>query len=205
MIIRMVKAATGAGKGVGYSIWKSSTADARWMAERNRDFYQRLIVEANRLAVRNRRGADNYVDAPPSVCAILEMLPEFSWMQTDGNVNTQPVGVAKVGNVGGRFNIYRDTRTEAVYNLKAATEAAKIEYALLGYKGPEYYDTGIIYCPYIPVMVQRSIDPNSFYPKVGMLTRYGVVDHLFGAANYYHVVFVAGLGVATQNGNPSYV
>ena len=205
MIIRMVKAATGAGKGVGYSIWKSSTADARWMAERNRDFYQRLIVEANRLAVRNRRGAANFVVATPRVCAILEMLPEFSWMQTDGNVNTQPVGVAKVGNVGGRFNIYRDTRTEATYNLGAASEAAKIEYALLGYKGPEYYDTGIIYCPYIPVMVQRSIDPNSFYPKVGMLTRYGVVDHLFGAANYYHVVFVAGLGVATQNGNPSYV
>jgi len=205
MIIRMVKAATGAGKGVGYSIWKSSTADARWMAERNRDFYQRLIVEANRLAVRNRRGAANFVVATPRVCAILEMLPEFSWMQTDGNVNTQPVGVAKVGNVGGRFNIYRDTRTEATYNLGAASEAAKIEYALLGYKGPEYYDTGIIYCPYIPVMVQRSIDPNSFYPKVGMLTRYGVVDHLFGAANYYHVVFVQGLGVATANGSPSYV
>jgi len=205
MIVRMIKAATGAGKGAGYSIWKSSTADARWMAERNRDFYQRLIVEANRLAVRNRRGAANFVVATPRVCAILEMLPEFSWMQTDGNVNTQPVGVAKVGNVGGRFNIYRDTRTEAAYNLGAATEAAKIEYALLGYKGPEYYDTGIIYCPYIPVMVQRSIDPNSFYPKVGMLTRYGVVDHLFGAANYYHVVFVQGLGTATANGNPSYV
>ena len=124
------------------------------------------------------------------------MLPEFSWMTVDGNVNTQPVGVAKVGNVGGRFNVYRDTRTESNYNLGTATEAEKVEYALLGYKGPEYYDTGIIYCPYIPVMVQRSIDPNSFYPKVGMLTRYGVVDHLFGAGNYYHVVFVKGLGTS---------
>jgi len=204
MIVRMVKAATGAGKGVGYSLWKSKTADARWMAERNRDFYQRLIVEANRLAVRNRRGSANFVVATPRVCALLEMLPEFSWMTVDGNVNTQPVGVAKVGNVGGRFNIYRDTRTEATYNLTTSTESAKIEYALLGYKGPEYYDTGIIYCPYIPVMVQRSIDPNSFYPKVGMLTRYGVVDHLFGAANYYHVVFLLGLGTATAAGNPSY-
>lgn len=204
MIVRMIKAACGAGKGVGYSVWKSSTADARWMAERNRDFYQRLVVEANRLAVRNRRGAANFVVATPRVCALLEMLPEFSWMTVDGNVNTQPVGVAKVGNVGGRFNIYRDTRTEATYNLGASTEANKIEYALLGYKGPEYYDTGIIYCPYIPVMVQRSIDPNSFYPKVGMLTRYGVVDHLFGASNYYHVVFLQGLGTATQAGNPSY-
>ena len=194
MIIRMVQTGIQGGKGTGYSLYFPASADARWMAERNRDFYQKLIVEANRLAVRNRRGAANFIVATPRVCAILEMLPEFSWMTVDGNVNTQPVGVAKVGNVGGRFNVYRDTRTEATYNLGQASETNKVEYALLGYKGPEYYDTGIIYCPYIPVMVQRSIDPNSFYPKVGMLTRYGVVDNLFGATNYYHVVFVLGMG-----------
>jgi len=193
MIIRMIQTSTSAGRGTGYSLYFPGSADARWMAERNRDFYQKLIVESNRIAVRNRRGSANFIVATPRVCAILEMLPEFSWMTVDGNVNTQPVGVARVGNVGGRFNVYRDTRTEAGYNF-GVTEANKVEYALLGYKGPEYYDTGIIYCPYIPVMVQRSIDPNSFYPKVGMLTRYGVVDHLFGASNYYHVVFLIGLG-----------
>ena len=196
MMIRMMQASLSNGGGTGFTVWNASAADARWMAERNRDFYQKLIVESNRIAVRNRRGSANFIVATPRVCAILEMLPEFSWMTVDGNVNTQPVGVAKVGNVGGRFNVYRDTRTEAQYNLGEATELNKVEYALLGYKGPEYYDTGIIYCPYIPVMVQRSIDPNSFYPKVGMLTRYGVVDHLFGAGNYYHVVFVKGLGTS---------
>jgi len=204
MIIRMIQAALTAGSaGNGYSKYLVSAADARWMGERNRDFYQKLIIEANRMAVKNRRGAANFVVATPSVCAILEMLPEFSWMTVNGNVNTQPVGVAKVGNVGGRFNVYRDTRTEAQYNLGATAAVDKIEYALLGYKGPEYYDTGIIYCPYIPVMVQRSIDPNSFYPKVGMLTRYGVVDHLFGASNYYHVVFVLGLGIQFASGASS--
>ena len=201
MIIRMVQAAIGGGLNTGYSTYKVSAADARWAGERNRDFYQKLIIEANRMAVRNRRGAANFVVATPSVCAILEMLPEFSWMTVNGNVNTQPVGVAKVGNVGGRFNVYRDTRTEAAYNLGQGYQGStRVEYALLGYKGPEYYDTGIIYCPYIPVMVQRSIDPNSFYPKVGMLTRYGVVDHLFGAVNYYHVVFVVGLGHTFNSG-----
>ena len=198
MIIRMIQASLKAGNPAGYSVYVPQSADARWMAERNRDFYQKLIIEANRIAVRNRRGAANFIVATPKVCAILEMLPEFSWMTVDGNVSTQPVGVGKVGNVGGRFNVYRDTRTEAQYNLNNAVGAGNVhvEYALLGYKGPEYYDTGIIYCPYIPVMVQRSIDPNSFYPKVGMLTRYGVVDHLFGASSYYHVVFVKGLGAA---------
>jgi len=197
MIIRMIQSAVGAGSGTGTSTFNVASADGRWMAERNRAFYQKLIIEANRMAVRNRRGAANFIVATPRVCAILEMLPEFSWMTVEGNVNTQPVGVAKVGNVGGRFNVYRDTRTEALYNLGAAG-VDKIEYALLGYKGPEYYDSGIIYCPYIPVMIQRSIDPNGFYPKVGLLTRYGVVDHLFGASNYYHVVFVTGMDQATD-------
>ena len=199
MIIRMVQTALTAGHRTGYSVFNVGSADGRWMAERNRSFYQKLIIEANRMAVRNRRGAANFIVATPRVCAILEMLPEFSWMTVEGNVNTSPVGVAKVGNVGGRFNVYRDTRTESQYNL-GETEANKVEYALLGYKGPEYYDSGIIYCPYIPVMVQRTIDPDGFYPKVGLLTRYGVVDHIFGASLYYHVVFVQGMGVANADG-----
>jgi hypothetical protein len=191
MIVRMIQTALQAGKGAGYSAWFAGSADGRWMAERNRDLYAKLIVEANRIAIRNRRGAANFIVASPAVCAILEMLPEFTWMPVNGNVNTQPVGVAKVGNLGGRFNVYRDTRTEA--QREQGLRSTQVEYALLGYKGPEFYDTGIIYCPYIPVMVQRTIGPNDFSPRVGLLTRYGVVDNIFGAELYYHVVLVGGL------------
>ena len=98
--------------GAGFSVWAPASADGRWLVERNRDFYQRLIVEANRIAVRNRRGAANFIVATPRVCAILEMLPEFQWVPVAGDINTQPVGIAKVGSLGGRFNVYRDTRTE---------------------------------------------------------------------------------------------
>jgi|7_EtaG_2_1085326.scaffolds.fasta_scaffold00082_56 hypothetical protein len=205
MLMRMIQSALGAGLNKGYSLWSPASADGRWMVERNRDFYQRLIIEANRIAVRNRRGAANFVVATPRVCAILEMLPEFQWVPVQGDVNTQPVGIAKVGSLGGRFNVYRDTRTEvqnsSYYNNPNVNQydsngTANIEYALLGYKGPEFYDTGIIYCPYIPVMVQRTIGPNDFAPRVGLLTRYGVVDNIFGADLYYHVVIVQGLGTA---------
>jgi len=209
MIIRMIQTALNAGYGTGFSVWSPISADGRWLVERNRDFYQRLIVEANRIAVRNRRGAANFVVATPRVCAILEMLPEFQWVPVQGNVNTQPVGVAKVGSLGGRFNVYRDTRTEAqaeatTGNFPAgATRATRLEYALLGYKGPEFYDTGIIYCPYIPVMVQRTIGPNDFSPRVGLLTRYGVVDNIFGANLYYHVIILKNLGTAFTPGTQS--
>jgi len=207
MLMRMIQASLTAGLGPGYSVWSPASADGRWLVERNRDFYQRLIIEANRIAVRNRRGSANFIVCTPRVAAILEMLPEFQWVPVQGDVNTQPVGIAKIGSIGGRFNVYRDTRTEVqngtVYDSANAREysnnsasGTSIEYALLGYKGPEFYDTGIIYCPYIPVMVQRTIGPNDFAPRVGLLTRYGVVDNIFGANLYYHVVIVQGLGTA---------
>ena len=214
MIIRMIQTALNAGYGVGFSIWNPASADGRWLVERNRDFYQRLIVEANRIAVRNRRGSANFVVGTPRVCAILEMLPEFQWVPVQGSINTQPVGVAKVGSLAGRFNVYRDTRTEAQFEANFGgnfggkggfpagavagqqTRTTRLDYALLGYKGPEFYDTGIIYCPYIPVMVQRTIGPNDFSPRVGLLTRYGVVDNIFGANLYYHVIVLQGLSTA---------
>ena len=215
MLMRMIQVALDNGTGNGYSVWAPQSADGRWLVERNRDFYQRLIIQANRIAIRNRRGAANFVVATPRAAAILEMLPEFQWVPVQGNVNTQPVGVAKVGNLGGRFNVYRDTRTEAQFEQNAgyisqpdqgtyiptAARTTRVEYTLLGYKGPEFYDTGIIYCPYIPVMVQRTIGPNDFSPRVGLLTRYGVVDNIFGANLYYHVVILKNLGDAFTPGS----
>lgn len=202
MVIRMIQVCLNAGgptgsgisatAGNGFSYWYAASADARWLGERNRDFYSKVIVEANRVAIRNRRGSANFIIATPRVCAILEMLPEFQWMPVNGNVNTQPTGIAKVGTLGGRFTVYRDTRTDAQYLSGARTN--QVEYALLGYKGTEYYDTGIVYCPYIPVMIQRTVGPNDFAPRVGLMTRYGVVDHIFGASLYYHMIIVKGLG-----------
>jgi hypothetical protein len=213
MISRMIQTCLTAGAGVGYSTWSAISADGRWSGERARDFYNRIVVEANRVAIRNRRGAANFIIATPRICAILESLPTFTWQPVTGSVNTTPVGIAKVGAVGGRFQIYRDTRTEAQvnagYNPAGAGYSAggnkrpvgQVDYALLGYKGPEYYDTGIVYCPYIPVMVQRTIGPNDFSPRVGLLTRYGVVDHIFGANLYYHLVICTGLGQSFTPGS----
>ena len=204
MIARMIQVCLNAGPNVGYSTWSAISADGRWSGERARDFYNRIVVEANRVAIRNRRGAANFIIATPRICAILETLPSFSWQSVSGSVNTAPVGIAKVGSIGGRFQIYRDTRTEAQLNNGytasnagggyAAARTNPVDYALLGYKGTEYYDSGILYCPYIPVMVQRTIGPNDFAPRVGLLTRYGVVDHIFGASLYYHLVICTGLG-----------
>ncbi len=191
MVIRMIQVALNAGFGNGYSVWKPQLADARWFAERGVDFYAKIVVEANRIAIRNRRGPANFIIATPKVCTILQLLPEFRAFEISSNVQAHPNGVARVGNLANQFNLYRDTRTEAQY--LAGTRATTVEYALLGYKGSDFWDTGIVYCPYIPVLVQRTIGPNDFAPRVGMMTRYGVVDNLFGSANFYHVIIAKDL------------
>jgi hypothetical protein len=197
MLTRMIHICVKAGFkqtsiGRGISFWDAGSADGRWLAERCRAFFAQIVVEANRMAVYNRRGAANFIVATPRVCALLEMLDSFKGFPVATSVNTNQTGVAKVGTVGGRFTIYRDTRTEAQYDMGAREDP--LEYALLGYKGSEYYDTGIVFCPYIPVMMQRVVDPNTFAPKIGLMTRYGVVDHIFGADMFYHMILVTGLG-----------
>jgi len=211
VVIRMIQAAMNGGAGAGYSIWSPVSADGRWTAERNITFYQKLLIEAGRMAARNRRGAANFIIATPRVCTILEMLPDFKTFEIAGNVSTAAVGVAKVGTVGSRFTVYRDTRTEVQnqtlyspnYYLNAPNSGSGVEYALLGYKGSEYYDTGIIYCPYIPIMVQRTVGPNDFAPRVGLMTRYGIVNNIFGANLYYHLIIVKNLGAAFTPGTVS--
>lgn len=208
VVMRMIQSAFNAGFGAGFSFWSPVSADGRWTAERNLTFYQKLIIEAGRMAARNRRGAANFVIATPRVCSILEMLPDFKVYEINGTVSTAGVGIAKVGTVGSRFTVYRDTRTEvqnsSLYSPNYYTgQTSGVEYALMGYKGSEYYDTGIIYCPYIPIMVQRTIGPNDFAPRVGLMTRYGIVNNIFGASLYYHLIIVKGLGVAFTPGSVS--
>ena len=211
VVIRMIQSAMNGGPGAGYSIWSPVSADGRWTAERNITFYQKLLIEAGRMAARNRRGAANFIIATPRVCTILEMLPDFKTFEITGTVSTAGVGVSKVGTVGSRFTVYRDTRTEVQNNSLYSTNytgrtpanTQSVEYALLGYKGSEYYDTGIIYCPYIPIMVQRTIGPNDFAPRVGLMTRYGIVNNIFGANLYYHLIIVKNLGDAFTPGTVS--
>jgi hypothetical protein len=192
MVLRMIQVSLNAGSPHGYSLWRPEDADGRWFAERGVDFYAKVVVESNRIAVRNRRGPANFLVATPKVCSILQLLPEFSAFQIGAQIQAHPHGIARVGSLGGQFNIYRDTRTEAQFLAGVRTEP--VEYCLLGYKGSEFWDTGLVYCPYIPVMVQRTIGPNDFSPRVGMLTRYGVIDHLFGSQNFYHLIILKNLG-----------
>lgn len=186
-----------------YSVFTGELADARWLGERNRAFYQNIIQKANRMAVRNRRGAANFIVCTPNVSTLLETLEDFVAMPVQTSVTTSQMATAKIGTLNGnRFAVYQDTRTpvyntadygagyEEMFDPAGDGAASMPDYCLLGYKGTENYDAGIIYCPYIPIMIQQAVDPYSFEPQVGLATRYGVIDNLFGAHLYYHVIII---------------
>lgn len=188
-----------------WSVWSGALADARWMGERARAFYQHLIKMSIRMRTRNRRGAANFLLCTPDVAALLECLDEFIQMPVNSNVTTNNTTSAAAGTLGGnRFNVFIDDRTP-VYNTEDygmgydsmfdQTEGDDAgyrmpNYCMLGYKGTEAHDAGIIYCPYIPIMVQTATDPYSFEPQVGLMTRYGVMDHIFGSHLYYHCIII---------------
>lgn len=149
----------------------SNVSDGRWEQEKFRTLYTRIVKEANTIALTTRRGAGNFIIVSTNVATALETLSSFMYSAVPGTV-TAGTGVSKVGVLDGRFTVYVDT-------------FAMIDYCTVGYKGPGAFDTGLVYCPYIPLMVQKVVDPNSFQPKVGFMTRYALVENLFGAENYY--------------------
>ena len=204
MTVRMLYSAL---KNNEWSVWSGKLADARWMGERARAFYQFIIKMAMRMRVRNHRGAANFIVCTPDVAALLQMLEDYIPMQVNNTIELNNAQSAAAGTLGGnKFNVYIDERT-AVYSTAdygmgydsngdglfdpTAEEEVKLpNYCMLGYKGAETYDAGIIYCPYIPIMVQTATDTNSFAPHVGLMTRYGVMDNIFGSHLYYHVILI---------------
>ena len=152
--------------------WDYAEADGRWEMEKYRNLYNMIIRKANGIAIDTRRGAGNYVVASPSMCAALEALDSFATAPVDSDVNTATTGVARIGSIGGRMTVYRDTFADG-------------DDLVIGYKGPSEYDTGIVYLPYIQLMQMRATFEDSFNPSIGLMSRYAILDNLFGASNYY--------------------
>jgi len=152
--------------------WDYTAADGRWEAEKYRNLFNLIIRKANQIAIDTRRGAGNFIVASPTVCAALETTNSFTISPVDHDINTAVTGVSRIGSLDGRMSIYRDT-------------FATTDDLIIGYKGPSAYDTGIIYLPYIQLMTARATFEDSFQPSVGLMSRYAILDHLFGSKNYY--------------------
>jgi len=170
---------TTAGKYV--STWSPVSADGRNQLERIGTLYTQVLMKSQQIAINSRRGPASFAITSPNVVALLERHSQFTLDNAPIDVSGDNIGVAKVGKMrNGSIQVYRDT-------------LAKNDYMLLGFKGKTAYDSGVIYCPYIPLQVNRASGTQDFSPRIGLRTRYGILANLFGSANYYQSIVVNGL------------
>jgi hypothetical protein len=163
-----------------YAAASGDTIGGRWEMERYRELYHYILRRAQDIAINTRRGSGNWVVGNPYSVAIFESMAAFTIAPVGGNVNTSQVGISRIGSLDGRLSVYRDT-------FQSSNQF------IVGYKGPSEYDTGVIYLPYVQLLASRAVFEDSFHPTVGLMSRYGIHDHLYGSKNYYQKVTLTNL------------
>ena len=186
IITEMVKAAI---TGNSTSEWTPVSADGLDQMGRLATLLTQITVEAQQIAIRTRRGNANFVVTTPRVTALLQQMSinkYTSFKNTDAIPTVPDTGVGALAKVG----LINDDSMLLVRDSYASTGAA--DYVLMGYKGRQAGDSGIIYCPYIPLQLSKVLQPGSFTPSVGARTRYGIMSNPWDAKNFYHFMKVSG-------------
>jgi len=94
------------------------------------------------------------------------------------NLNVDDTGNTFAGVLQGKYRVYIDPYAANLTAANAASNSGN-QYYVVGYKGTSPYDAGIFYCPYVPLQMVRAVGENSFQPKIGFKTRYGLVSNPF--------------------------
>ena len=153
-------------------------SNGRWSVERFKGLMFQLERDANRIAQRTRRGKGNLIICSSDVASALQMAGVLDYTPAlNNNLNVDDTGNTFAGVLNGRYKVYIDPYS--------ANSAAK-QYYVVGYKGTSPYDAGMFYCPYVPLQMVRAVGQDTFQPKIGFKTRYGLVANPFaetGAAS----------------------
>lgn len=144
-----------------------TNSDGRWQAEKFKSLLMKINKEANIIAKETRRGRGNFIIVSSDVAAALDLAGKLDYAPgVDNALFADDTGVTYIGTMQGRFKVYIDP-----YVL--------YDEVIVGYKGTNQYDAGFFYCPYVPLQMFRAVDPNTFQPKIGYKTRYGMVSNPF--------------------------
>jgi hypothetical protein len=150
-------------------------SNGRWSVERFKGLLFNIERDANHIAQDTRRGKGNIIVCSADVASALSMAGVLDYAPAlSTNLNVDDTGNTFAGVLNGRYRVYIDPYTG---NLGAANQ-----FYIVGYKGASPYDAGLFYCPYVPLQMVRAIDPNSFQPKIGFKTRYGLIANPYVSA-----------------------
>jgi len=145
-------------------------ANGRWSVEKFKGLMFHIEREANIIAKETRRGKGNVIICSSDVASALQMagVLDYTPALNSNNLQVDDTGNTFAGVLNGRYRVYIDPYTTG-------------NYMTIGYKGSNAFDAGIFYCPYVPLQMVRAVDQDSFQPKIGFKTRYGMVANPFHA------------------------
>jgi hypothetical protein len=197
-VIRTIYTTAKAGAAVGTTTAGTFDLDTdsngRWSVEKFKGLMFQIEREANAIGQQTRRGRGNFIITSADVASALAMAGVLDYtpaLQGNSNLNIDDTSTTFAGVLNGKYKVYVDPYTSNVSNT---------QFFVVGYKGQSAFDAGLFYCPYVPLQLVRAVDPNSFQPKIGFKTRYGLVanpfvnlddgaagaDNLTANANYYY-------------------
>ena len=149
-------------------------SNGRWSVEKFKGLIFQIERDANAIAQRTRRGKGNMILCSADVASALTMAGVLDYTPAlNANLNVDDTGNTFAGVLAGKYKVYIDPYSA---NLPNATGS---QYYVAGYKGSSPYDAGLFYCPYVPLQMVRAVGENTFQPKIGFKTRYGIVSNPF--------------------------
>ena len=152
-------------------------SNGRWSVEKFKGLMFAIERDANAIGQQTRRGKGNMIICSADVASALQMAGVLDYTPAlNNNLNVDDTSTTFAGVMNGRYRVYVDPY---------ASNVAASQYYIVGYKGTSPYDAGMFYCPYVPLQMVRAVGENTFQPKIGFKTRYGI------AANPFHTGTVA--------------
>ena len=191
-VVRTVYATAKPGAAVGTATAGTFDLDVdsngRWSVEKFKGLLFQIEREANAIGQLTRRGRGNFIITSADVASALAMAGVLDYAPAlNTSLNVDDTSTTFAGVLNGKYKVYVDPYTA---NVQAN------QFFVVGYKGTSAFDAGLFYCPYVPLQMVRAVDPNSFQPKIGFKTRYGLVANPF--------VSLDGSGGLTANENYYY-
>ena len=142
-------------------------ANGRWSVEKFKGLLFQIERESNVIAKETRRGKGNFILCSSDVASALSMAGVLDYTPAlNTSLNVDDTGNTFAGLLNGRVKVYIDPYASA-------------DYMTVGYRGSNPYDAGLFYCPYVPLQMVRAVGENTFQPKIGFKTRYGMVSNPF--------------------------
>jgi len=166
-------------------------SNGRWSVEKFKGLLYQLERDANAIGQQTRRGKGNLIICSADVASALQMAGVLDYAPALAtNLNVDDTGNTFAGVLNGKFKVYVDPYSA---NVSAS------QFYVAGYKGTSPYDSGIFYCPYVPLQMVRAVGQDSFQPKIGFKTRYGMVANPFATSNGAGAIDLTSPAAGNQN------